>query len=532
MRKRLLGLAAAGLFAATASPSAAQAADGRYIVQFRPGKGASGRAALREAGARTLLRLDPQEAVAAQLPDRALARLRRHPDVELVEVDPVREPLALWSDVSLGGETLPYGIQMVQADLVASANAGNRKVCIIDSGYSQQQEDLKDAATGEVTFANTPGSGTWDRDSCGHGTHVAGTVAAIAGNGVGVAGANPGVRLHIVKVFGTDNLPSGNCGWTYSSNLVAALNECVSAGANVVSMSLGGPLPSFAERRAFQQAYRAGVLPIAAAGNNGSTRKAYPAGYPAVLSVAAIDADEVVATFSQKNKDVEISAPGVSVLSSVPWLSEQTLTAAGTTWAGVHVDGAPATNGIGGALVDGGQCVAPGPGPGAWAGKVVLCQRGTNFFDEKIATVAGAGGVAAAIYNSAASDPACGLFNPSVAGGIPATIPAIGLTCADGAAAVAQAGAASVLVSQFTYPGSSYEAWNGTSMATPHVSAVAALVWSCHPSRTAAQIRGALTSTARDLGAPGRDNSYGFGVVQAKAALLSLGAVPAGCTVN
>jgi serine protease len=526
--RRLPLMVLAAVMAAAPTPSSA--ADGRYIVQFRSGRAAAGRAALRAAGARVLLGLDAQEAVAARLSAGALVRLRRSPDVEYVEVDPIRAPLALWSDVSLGGETLPYGIQMVQADLVNSPHASNRKLCIIDSGYSQQQEDLKDTTTGELSFAADAGSGTWDKDSCGHGTHVAGTVAAISGNGKGVVGASPGVRLHIVKVFGDDNLTGGACAWTYSSNLVAALDKCVAAGANVVSMSLGGPLPSLSERRAFERADRVGVLAIAGAGNEGNTRKAYPAGYPAVLSVAALDAGEVVADFSQKNADVELSAPGVGVLSTVPWFSERTLTAGGITWTGNAVGETPDTSGVAGPLVDGGQCLAT-PGGGLWTAKVVLCQRGTNFFDEKVGAVQGGGGVAAVLYNNVTSDPACGPLNATVFGGIPATIPAIGLNCAQGAEALTHAGAGGQLVSRLAAPASNYEAWSGTSMATPHVSAVAALIWSCHPRRSNDAIRNALTSTARDLGTPGRDDAYGFGVIQAKDALLSLGRLRR-CTVN
>ena len=338
-------------------------------------------------------------------------------------------------------------------------------------------------------------------------------------------GANPGVRLHIVKVFGDDDLPGGNCTFTYSSRLVAALDKCVAAGANVVSMSLGGRFPNFFERLAFARAYRAGVLPIAAAGNAANTATSYPAGYPSVLSVAALDADEAVATFSQRNADVELAAPGVSVLSTVPRLGRHTLAADGLTWSGHRLQGAPDTTGVAGALVDGGQCLVRGN----WANKIVLCQRGVNLFSEKVIRVRRGGGVAAVIYNDVVTDPTCGAFVGSLGTAFP-TIPAITLSCAQGAEAVAHAGSSGQVVSHITVPASSYEAWSGTSMATPHVSAVAALVWSCHPSLSKNAIRAALTSTARDLGDPGRDNAYGFGVVQAKAALLSLGLGT--CTVN
>jgi subtilisin family serine protease len=513
---------------ALALPAAAAAQDdARYIVQFKAGRARAGRAAVGAAGGRVVLGLAAQEAVAARLTPRALARLKRNPDVEHVERDPVRRPQALWSDVSLGGETLPYGIQMVQADLVTSLDAANRTICIVDSGYAQQHEDLKDVTTGEVAFEADSGSGGWDHDTCGHGTHVAGTVAAIAGNGVGVVGANPGARLHIVKVYGDDDPGGGSCAWTYSSNLVAAVSRCVAAGANVVNMSLGGPEVARTERRAFRRFHRAGVLLVAAAGNGGGTERYFPAAYPGVVSVAAVDANEVVRGFSQKNADVELAAPGHDVVSTWPRAVGHALSAGGRTWPGSPVDGAPQTPGTSGTLVDGGECPAPAA-PGTWAGAVVLCRRHVAV-KEQVGAVAAAGGVAAVVYNDAALDPECGSFHPGLEGD-PPTVPAIALDCAQGAAALASVGTQAVVVSQVVIPGNGYQVRSGTSMATPHVSAVAALVWSCHPHLGSEAIRAALAATARDLGAPGRDPAYGFGLVQARDALLSLGPSPT-CTV-
>lgn len=502
---------------ATAGSTAAGPEDARYIVAFHSGRGAAGRAALRAAGAGVVLELGPQNAVAAHIPARALPGLERNPNIEYIEQDAIRTPSALWSDLTLSGETTPYGIQMVQADQVSGANAGNRMVCIIDSGYSQQHEDLKDASGGDVTAnASDPGSGTWDKDSCGHGTHVAGTVSALAGNGAGVVGVAPGVRLHIVKVFGNDILDGGNCAWTYSSNLVNALNKCVAAGANVVSMSLGGSFQSRTEDKAFASAHQQGVLSIAAAGNGGNKTTSYPAGYDSVVSVAAVDADENVAAFSQKNRDVELAAPGVAVLSSVPWSDTNTLSSGSTSVSGAHVENSARTPGLGNVIVDGGQCSSASVYP---PGAIVLCQRGTNSFLAKVTNVQSGGGGAAAIYNNAASDPSCGDFAATLGDGNSSAIPAISLSCSDGAAMLGFVNGSGTLVSQFSAPGSGYEAWDGTSMATPHVSAVAALVWSHCPGSTNGQVRSALDNSARDKGAAGRDTSYGFGIVQAQAAL-------------
>ena len=105
---------------------------------------------------------------------------------------------------------------------------------------------------------------------------------------------------------------------------MGALNACKQGMSNrgftrmVINMSLGGSVPSKTEEQAFNQAYGQNVLSVAAAGNAGNTSKSYPASYGSVVSVAAIDANKQLAYFSQRNDQVELAAPGVSVLSTVP----------------------------------------------------------------------------------------------------------------------------------------------------------------------------------------------------------------------
>ncbi len=363
--------------------------------------------------------------------------------------------------------------------------------------------DLPDADGG---FSQV--GGEWSTDGFGHGSHVGGTIAA-ENNGLGVVGVTPGtVNLYIVKFFGDD----GNA--TYASNLVDALNRCVANGANVVSMSLGGSKSVRTEKTAFANAYTAGVLSIAAAGNEGTSAYSYPASYDSVMSVAAIDANKVVADFSQYNSAVEIAAPGVAVLSTLPYIETNNLTVDGVDYAVSHIE----YSGLGtasGALVNGGLCDSVG----SWSGKVVLCERGVNTFYEKVANAQAGGGVAAIIYNNVE-----GALLATLGEGNSTSIIGISLSQEDGRYLVAnKLGRNATVFSSIEKPGSGYEAWDGTSMATPHVSAVAALVWSANPSWTNAQIRQALTASAQDLGAVGKDNYYGYGLVQARAALTYLG---------
>jgi subtilisin family serine protease len=460
----------------------------RVIVSFKPG--ADKAKVIAAAGGKEKLSIHGMNASAVELPEQAIAALSKNPAVEFVEEDAVRKPLA---------QSTPYGIPMVQADQVwAQATGANRKVCIIDSGLYAAHEDHQ---SGKAITGYPAG---WNTDKCHHGTHVAGTIAAV-NNTVGVVGVLPnGVNLHIIKVFGDD------CAWTYASTLADAANRCVSAGSNVISMSLGGATKSRTEETAFKNAFASNVLSIAAAGNDGNNKMSYPASYPVVMSVGALDSNKQIATFSQFNTEVDIAAPGVGVLSTVGALDQNSVTVGGVTYNGGYLDGAARTAGVTGALVDGGLCDSVG----AWAGKVVLCQRGVIAFADKVNNAKAGGGVAAIIYNNVAG-PFAGTLNGT------STIPGIALSLEDGNAikAAGGIGQSATVKSQVTDPGNGYEPYDGTSMATPHVSAVAALVWSYNTSWTAQRVRNALEKSAQDLGTAGRDNYYGHGLVQAKAAL-------------
>lgn len=491
----------------------------RVLIKYKAGAKGPVQSELRRANAQVHFSFDRYGMFAATVPARALEGLRRNPNVEFVEADQKRFPSA---------QVVPYGIDMVQARDVWDANGDNVidagaptgegiRVCVIDSGVFAGHEDFEG-----VNFAGGFPEGKWNYDHCGHGTHVTGTIAA-AHNDTGVVGVTPGKpSLFIVKVFGND--VQTQCSWTLSSLLIDAATRCADAGAKVINMSLSGGA-SRGEEMVFRSLENRGVLSVAAAGNHGvPTTPAdvhrYPASYDSVVSVAALDENRNLATFSAKNDQVELAAPGVAVLSTYPLGPAEPVRSGDDAYPAItmtnsHVGAATAP------LADGGDCNTPVPaGDTRWAGKVVLCQRGAQSFLVKTQNVAAAGGVAIIVYNNVAGD-LNGTLGTDLAA-IPA-IPAVGVTQASGQALHAgHLGDTTTVDTRLPLNYQGYALMNGTSMATPHVAGVAALIWSANPSWTNRQVRAALDVTAQDLGTAGYDTSFGWGLVQAKDALDEL----------
>jgi len=301
-------------------------------------------------------------------------------------------------------------------------------------------------------------------------------------------------------------------GGAYSTTIARAMLKCVLARSHVVSMSLGGDRASRIEQRVVDMLEKRGILMIAAAGNEGVTAPgatSYPAGFANVVSVAAVDSKKAVASFSQFNTDVELAAPGVGVLSTVPIGSQTaaTVTAGGTLFPAVPMEGSPRASATG-PLADFG--LGQPAAAGSMASKVCLISRGEISFAEKVLNCQNAGGVGAIVYNNVPDEPVNGTLGETVT-----TIPSVGTTQADGETMKATKLGQSTTVAVFG-TNDAYAFYDGTSMATPHVSGVAALVWSYFPHCTASEIRSSLNKHAEDLGDAGRDIHYGWGLVQAK----------------
>lgn len=145
-----------------------------------------------------------------------------------------------------------------------------------------------------------------------HGTHVAGIVAAVHNNAIGIAGVAKNVRLMPLKIGGDDQFS------TSISRSADAILYAASMGASVINCSFGSPSSSFADVKVIQQATQLGSIIIGAAGNDGQDLAYYPAAYEQVISVAATDSRDRIAAFSNVHQTVDVCAPGVGIVSTVP----------------------------------------------------------------------------------------------------------------------------------------------------------------------------------------------------------------------
>jgi thermitase len=370
------------------TPGSGSAVAGQLLVKFRPGASAAAKADVhRVAGGRVANEIARTGVQLVTVPagdeTGAINRYRRNPNVLYAERNFVRSiptPVShapgtevvagdhyfrqQWALHNTGqqfycfpwinGQELCFYVGTNDADIDApgawAISTGTPvTVAVIDSGIDFTHPDLTANYGGGINFV-APGSAPTDEH--GHGTHVSGTIAAalnnLTGNPAeeeGVVGVAPNARILAYKVC----TPDGHCDDFLIQQAIAA---AIAAGARVINMSLGGPDYSLSMNDAVQDAWNAGLVIVAGAGNDGNTAPFYPAAYDNVISVGAFDEDHRRASFSNYGSLVDISAPGNVILSSYPmaacvlttvpgdtgcytWLS-------GTSMATPHVSGAAA----------------------------------------------------------------------------------------------------------------------------------------------------------------------------------------------
>jgi subtilisin family serine protease len=233
-------------------------------------------------------------------------------------------------------ESTPYGITMVQGDQV---NYGSTKVtvCIVDTGVSITHPDLNSGKiSGQSRNSRMDNSLlTWNADRRGHGTHIAGTIAARINNNVGVRGMGD-IPLYIVR--GLNNAGQGR-----ESDIRDAIGQCESAGAKIISLSLAGSSITDSMKTVIERVYSNGGLIFAASGNGGGQNIAFPAAHPKVIAVGAVTQAATRWTGSNYGYN-ELMAPGNLIVSTTVNSQGQNVYASysGTSMATPHAAGAAA----------------------------------------------------------------------------------------------------------------------------------------------------------------------------------------------
>ncbi|GGS13358.1 S8 family serine peptidase [Deinococcus knuensis] len=552
-----LSLAACGQPTVTpATPETSAPTDavtGAYLVGFRQGnlstqsvteQAAVQAQAIAAAGGIMTSQWVDISAAAVKLDAAALARLKANPSVEYVEPDYVRTAQGFRSGVtdrkvSSGLSAQGLTTQALYAPSgeftwgdnalrVQNLRAGGYTgtgvaVCVGDTGIDGNHPEFARKLKGFKNFVTTEANRNDPyalNDVSHHGTHVSGTIFAQLGAGTGasgtlsgmdangVVGVATGVNLYMARVL-------GNTGSGSSSGIINGVNWCAaqlkSQGGTedkvVISLSLGGGSKSRTEQRAYTSVWQKGALTIAATGNDGAA-VSYPAAYTEVVGIGAVDSNLAKADFSNFGTQVDLVGPGVDVISTVP-LGQGTRASAsggGMTFTDVQAADLTGKGSFTGTIVAAGgtnnEFCGTTTRNGALAGNIALIARGTCSFEEKTANAVASGARGVMIYNNAAGSLGMTLTNAY-------TVPVVGILQADGQALLGRLPTTGTVA----VTGADYESYNGTSMATPHVSAAAAVVWAAKPTLTNTQLLSLLTSTARDLGTAGKDNNFGYGLV-------------------
>lgn len=232
---------------------------------------------------------------------------------------------------------IPYGIEMIQAkNMWNKSNMGEGiNIGIIDSGCDIEHESLKDNIVFVRNFTDEDKKNpNIVEDRVGHGTHVAGIIAA---NGVNnkIIGVAPLANLYILKAI--DRTGSGKVSW-----VINAINYAIEKKVDIISMSLGMRNDDPKLEKAIKNAINNNIIVVCAAGNEGDGNAdnfeySYPASYIDVISVGAVDKKAIPASFSNSNLVVDLVAPGVDIVSTYP--NNQFASLSGTSMAAPHITG-------------------------------------------------------------------------------------------------------------------------------------------------------------------------------------------------
>jgi len=321
---------------------------GRFIVVFDHELNSEARNALQDVGGQVLGELNLINGFSVLLPEKAVNRIGALPGVLYVEPDVIVNAIHHRPGHDKGGpggdegeedtnqppQTTDWGVERIQAPQSWATSTGSGvNVAVVDTGIALNHPDLN-VAVGVTCTHRVRDCFAGGDDDNGHGTHVAGTIAAL-NNDIGVVGVSHGANLFAVKVL--DRNGSG-----FLSHVIRGIDWSVNNGADVINMSLGTTTFTQSLQDAVDAAYASGVVLVAAAGNNGDldNNPSYPAAHESVIAVGATDSEDNLAWFSNTGDYVELVAPGVDINST--WKGGGYFVASGTSMASPHVAGSAA----------------------------------------------------------------------------------------------------------------------------------------------------------------------------------------------
>ncbi len=439
--------------------------------------------------------------------DRAsIDTLMQHPDVLAIEEEkffdlPRTDLFSIWS-LDIYRNDLTWGLEAlkVQEAWTITKGAGTR-VMVLDSGIDEKHGDLSNRFEKARSFM-----GPDFKDAIGHGTHVAGTIVA-DGTGSGLMGVAPEARFLMGKVC--DNSCS-------SVGITQGVNWAIEEKVDVVNMSLGGPF--LFETAVYNRAEQANIVIVAAAGNGGNGSLSYPAALASTFAVGAVNPDLTKASFSQWGPLLDVVAPGVNVYSSVPQgTGSQSLVKINFGEGLIEVASQGFQNSNPGSSITSSDFVFAGLGKpqdfsnNKATGKIALIQRGEITFQDKVKAASNAGAIGVVIFNNEPGLLTGGLETAT-------NLPVMMIEKETGDRIVTALANNEVISAELSIARSDFGSFSGTSMASPHVAGLVALVRSVNKNLTAAQVRELIRSTATPL-TPNPSNQLGRGLVNAEAAV-------------
>ncbi|WP_374030045.1 S8 family serine peptidase [Bdellovibrio bacteriovorus] len=408
----------------------------------------------------------------------------------------------------------PWGLDAIHAPEAWSlTNKGEgARILILDSGLQSNHPSIQPNFEKGRDFTGA-GDDSDFSDNTGHGTHVAGTAAAAEMSG-GFAGVAPKAKILAGRVCREEGC--------WNTAVVAGINWGIEEKVDVVNLSLGSYGPTPAETAAVLSADRAGVSLVAATGNYGTAEVLFPAAHPTVIAVGAVDKNLRHAFFSQYGPEVSVVAPGVDVLSSIPvgtgressiLISATNETEEAVLFHGTTVPRSVLTK----PLVYCGDGLPEDFQGKDVTGKHVLLMRSDDlYFTEQIRNAMRAGALSVLIINNTTGITDTTLFEKE------------NMLFAT-AFLLSQETGAKILSLLETTPDiqismrtkiTDYKETFGTSMASPHVAGVVALMKVANKNLLPTEIKSILMKTALPLG-PNKENKYGAGLINAKAAVVA-----------